>query len=577
MGRRLIPHIAIRPLVTRLIALLLLWRCSPSLSAGDFTPSSEELRQIQGMTISQLYDAAKQYEKSGKRDSAIFYYNLVFSRFKDGKVASDAELCAQSLLSQGTLSYDGFNYAEAMNFYLKCVDFCQQYHLDAILANAYRCMGNIYSQFNDYTQSKELYRKSLEATRQSHEGEAIEKALYNLIIAHAITKELIVAESYYAQLKELDTGTPKHAFDLAFTKAVINEQRGHTQEALAGYSAAMATGQEHQLGENLIGSCRSRMAIIYAGEKDYAKAIQLLQQNEQEATAHDVRDLLTSTYREMAEVYDMMGEKDLNVAYMMKHIELYNEIFNLARFNSLKNAQVIHDMNLNAQEITRLQDEKTRQRNIIIVCIAAALLLSLFSLMLYRQKRQLSSAYKDLFEHNNATVQSERRYLHLLNDAQHQTEKLREKLRLQQSMLQMKDLSSADDAFADDADTGDNSAILARLRYFMEHDDAYLYSDFNIDKMAQIVGTNTKTLSMLIKEEYGCNFRSFLNEYRIKEAMVRINDLDNFGNLTIKAISESVGYKSQSNFITVFTKITGVKPSIYLRMAQEKAEKSSRS
>ena len=64
------------------------------------------------------------------------------------------------------------------------------------------------------------------------------------------------------------------------------------------------------------------------------------------------------------------------------------------------------------------------------------------------------------------------------------------------------------------------------------------------------------------------NFRAFLNRYRVKEAMRRLEDIDHYGHLTIKAVAESVGYKSQATFITVFTKETGLKPSLYQHLAR---------
>ena len=77
-------------------------------------------------------------------------------------------------------------------------------------------------------------------------------------------------------------------------------------------------------------------------------------------------------------------------------------------------------------------------------------------------------------------------------------------------------------------------------------------------------------VSEAINEGYGKNFRSFLNDYRIKEAMQRLADNDRYGNYTIKAISESVGYKSQANFINIFTRLTGMKPSIYQKISRER-------
>lgn len=97
----------------------------------------------------------------------------------------------------------------------------------------------------------------------------------------------------------------------------------------------------------------------------------------------------------------------------------------------------------------------------------------------------------------------------------------------------------------------------------------YLDSRFTIDRLAQLVNSNPKAVSTAINKAYGQNFRSLLNKYRVKEAMLRMSDVEHYGRYTIKAISESVGYKSQSNFIAVFTKLTGIKPNIYQKLAQK--------
>ena len=80
------------------------------------------------------------------------------------------------------------------------------------------------------------------------------------------------------------------------------------------------------------------------------------------------------------------------------------------------------------------------------------------------------------------------------------------------------------------------------------------------------------TLSEVVNVVFQKNFRAWLNEYRIKQAMLRLEDTEHYGNYTIKAISESVGYKSQATFISVFTKLTGLKPRIYQKLTFERRQ-----
>ncbi len=48
-----------------------------------------------------------------------------------------------------------------------------------------------------------------------------------------------------------------------------------------------------------------------------------------------------------------------------------------------------------------------------------------------------------------------------------------------------------------------------------------------------------------------------------------MSDTENYGNYTIGAIAESVGFRSSTNFIAAFKKLPGVTPSHYLRLAKE--------
>lgn len=52
---------------------------------------------------------------------------------------------------------------------------------------------------------------------------------------------------------------------------------------------------------------------------------------------------------------------------------------------------------------------------------------------------------------------------------------------------------------------------------------------------------------------------------------MRLSDLQGFGNYTVKAIGESVGYKVYGTFINVFKKATGITPSMYQKLTLEEA------
>ena len=83
-----------------------------------------------------------------------------------------------------------------------------------------------------------------------------------------------------------------------------------------------------------------------------------------------------------------------------------------------------------------------------------------------------------------------------------------------------------------------------------------------------------RSVWVIINDTFQKNFKTLLNESRIREVCRRLSDEDNYGQLTIAAIANEVGYNSMNNFITVFKRITGMTPSKYRQLAikQHKGE-----
>ena len=74
-------------------------------------------------------------------------------------------------------------------------------------------------------------------------------------------------------------------------------------------------------------------------------------------------------------------------------------------------------------------------------------------------------------------------------------------------------------------------------------------------------------MSAIINDVFKKNFKTLLNEYRIREVCRRLSDDENYGQLTIAAIANTVGYNSMNNFITVFKRIVGMTPSKYRQLS----------
>ena len=101
--------------------------------------------------------------------------------------------------------------------------------------------------------------------------------------------------------------------------------------------------------------------------------------------------------------------------------------------------------------------------------------------------------------------------------------------------------------------------------------------EFSLQKLAEAVGSNTKYVSQVINEYYNKNFKTLLNEYRLREATRRLNDQEHYGNMTIQAIYEEVGYSNAVSFIRAFKRMYGITPSEYQKKVSEKRQEGKSS
>ena len=114
--------------------------------------------------------------------------------------------------------------------------------------------------------------------------------------------------------------------------------------------------------------------------------------------------------------------------------------------------------------------------------------------------------------------------------------------------------------------------LLEKVNSVLEDVSVISRDDFSLAMLAKMVGSNTKYVSMVINDTYGKNFKTYLNEFRIREACRRLSDTQHYGNMTIQAIYEELGYKTASSFVKAFRKINGMTPSQYQKLKSQLAE-----
>ena len=103
--------------------------------------------------------------------------------------------------------------------------------------------------------------------------------------------------------------------------------------------------------------------------------------------------------------------------------------------------------------------------------------------------------------------------------------------------------------------------ILEKLTQMLDNEKTYRDFDLTIDKLAKNISTNRNYLSQTIYKEYRKSYSDFINEYRVKEAILLLSDPKKNSELSIAGISKETGFRSVPCFNSAFKKYAGITPS----------------
>ncbi|MDE6688668.1 MAG: helix-turn-helix domain-containing protein [Prevotella sp.] len=90
----------------------------------------------------------------------------------------------------------------------------------------------------------------------------------------------------------------------------------------------------------------------------------------------------------------------------------------------------------------------------------------------------------------------------------------------------------------------------------------YKDRNFSAKRLAEELGTNTRYVSAVVNVKFHMNYTSFVNKYRIEEAMSILVD-KRYKDLRIEEVSDMVGFSNRQSFYASFYRLTGITPREY--------------
>jgi AraC-like DNA-binding protein len=267
------------------------------------------------------------------------------------------------------------------------------------------------------------------------------------------------------------------------------------------------------------------------------------------ATEHNLLRIISLNYLTLSQIEDSKNNTRKALEYYRQYSNLKDSLLSADKFGEINQLQRLYEVSKTDQQIEQLiLEQQINERTIhyqkIIwkITFSILILISIVSVIIYLQKRNLNKSYKVLFEKNMEIIEFQE------NSSMNSSQK-----------YQKRTLTSST-----------QNALLDKIFILMEDPSLFCNTDFSLDKVAELVESNHAYVSQTINAILNKNFRSFLNEYRIKEAQRLLLEPDAI-KFTIEYLAGRVGFRSPNAFRHAFKEITGVAPNFYLKSLHNKS------
>lgn len=473
---------------------------------------------------------------------------------------------------KGDACYNAGRYPEALDYYTQGLDRAKSEGEDSIYYACTGNIGNIYAVMEDYRHALHYYLKGYQASADRGDKEMQWSFATNIVVVYCHMGKVDDARVFFKQ--QMNIGSAD------VTRNKYHSLSNQAQIAIADGDYKMG---EYYIKEAIDYATAKGLPVQYkvspymslAGMKldhgDIRAAFDIYRQCADSLMGRRDLPMLVGIYKKMYQASMAMGDTAGADMYRHKYLSLSDSVFNTSQFNIAAGKLFEYENSETQKRVYNLVYRNRAQLIVIAVFFVLVAALALLYVTLRRKNRMLLDARQTLMRKNEELTAGDRRQKKLLEQYVAALNDLRSKPGKQAEDLPAPDVTQqADDNLKKQQGISlgeeQRNRLLNSITSVLENVEVIARSDFNLNMLADMVGTNTKYVSWVINDTYGKNFKTLLNEYRIREACRRMADREHYANVTIQTIYEELGYSSAAGFINAFRNVNGMTPSAYLKL-----------
>ena len=540
---------------------------SVGLQVLALAPSREHSKWL-NLPAEQLLDmAGKDFADGGSKDTALMCYTIVANRYEPSMTREQKVQCKDANMRLWSIYfYDFYDYPKCFDCLTRANEIATEADIqDANIFLGFGCMyQTISEECNNYdlgTTAFKYYQRALATGMKTHDDKHTDMASTDVLLMAHVQGGLSQIEDIwknYLLLPEDNETWILRRYNKMLYQALNSVEQKRYDDAIKMYDNQLQLIDTTQYSR-LIYFTHVEKAKVHAMTGDYRRAIEALKQSERIAVDLEMKDCKLEVYKMLAQYYQQLGDHGSREHYYNQYTQLKDTLTNYQQLASVSEMEFRNELKGMEQEMSEMRQHREVMSVVALTSLGFLLALAVLLYLVYRKNGELTRSNQSLYQKNVEMLRAEE-------------EERRMRRQLQDKEAPATDADNDVKYKSSHLSDEDKEQLLSRIQEVMESSDEIFLPEFSLERLAMLSDSKSKYVSQVINEYYEQNFNNFLNSFRIKEACKRMGDLDNYGNYTIEAISESVGFKSRSTFVTSFKRITGLTPSQYQRMARREAQ-----
>ncbi len=505
-----------------------------------------------------------------RMDSALLFYTMSAEKYRSDMPDSDKSICAGAYNNAGYIYFYYRNdFSSSYTCLLKAQEIAEEANDTAMYPCIYLNMGNIYINYNDYKASAELYRKAFYASARVGDMDILLTSFCNL------ANLAVRADDAQSVMKEVRTlrglkiaPRPLLNYTYSMCNATGCVARADYQGAIRWLRKSLGQIDTKLTPERYRHGSMTIMAHMYAKMGNYAEAIRITHKVEQESRGL-MLDVQAEACGHLSDYYAKQDNASEAMQWHTRGLQLSDSLFRSQQYGRIRDMKSTFEIGKIADKMRESENRRQTMTLVLFVVGIGAAIVLVMALLLKLKNNRLQRSNRDLFRRNEEVMrmgENERRRSDIYERKIAEYEQLIAQLRHSDApdvQPEQKYQGSVLDDYA-------KQQLLSRINATLDDIDEISVNDFSVNRLAQLVDSNSKYVSQVINEAYGKNFNTLLGEKRVRQACIRLSDTAGYGNVTIEAIASGLGFKSRSNFVTVFKRVTGLTPSEYKRISTDK-------